>query len=417
MIHRRRPGTTLVETLVILGVLVALLAVILPSIARGAAAGRMTGSSDNLRTMAAAHHVYAAVWNGRQVTFVDDLIATYGRHLTAFLNYERERGEWHPPVVLGWGLSERENDRRWFAYRMTGNCANTMLAVPIAFTGCNKALREFGSFRLTNAGQFNRYVNGRFYDETFYTPDDPVVFEAVDDGGCFDDPDEYCNFAERCGSIDVPAWSSYCLSPAAMFNPRVMAHDDPEHPLYNGWVDPWNLPDGFRSPPVFHALYPHLKTHVLERHWIRGEPAPPRCNPAFDPGTYGKDCCEPYYFNHAVTSAPLTLFYDGHVAPIVVADAMADDERVREQNGHPNWGLWSKDTIFGDDGYFIPYGYDQADTSFHVLTTDGILGRDILEPGGLRLRARSVPRSDAKGRPPRRPPFGSTPGVEISPRE
>ena len=42
------------------------------------------------------------------------------------------------------------------------------------------------------------------------------------------------------------------------------------------------------------------------------------------------------------------------------------------------YGLWSRDTYLGEDGYFIDYGYDQAATSFHILTTDGIRGRDVV---------------------------------------
>ena len=42
------------------------------------------------------------------------------------------------------------------------------------------------------------------------------------------------------------------------------------------------------------------------------------CNGAFDG-------CEPYYFNHALESNPVTLFYDGHVDGLPVAQAMADD--------------------------------------------------------------------------------------------
>jgi hypothetical protein len=32
----------------------------------------------------------------------------------------------------------------------------------------------------------------------------------------------------------------------------------------------------------------------------------------------------------------------------------------------------------GTDGYFIDLGFDHAETSFHILTTDGIRGRDTL---------------------------------------
>ncbi len=51
----------------------------------------------------------------------------------------------------------------------------------------------------------------------------------------------------------------------------------------------------------------------------------------------------------------------------------------RQMPNQQNWGFWSKDTPFGDNGYLIEYGYDQAATSFHVLTTDGIRGRDRMD--------------------------------------
>ncbi len=53
------------------------------------------------------------------------------------------------------------------------------------------------------------------------------------------------------------------------------------------------------------------------------------------------------------------------------------DGRMRTQTGNAKWGLWSKDTVWEDDGYLISYSYDQAATSFHILTTDGIRGRDV----------------------------------------
>ncbi len=39
-------------------------------------------------------------------------------------------------------------------------------------------------------------------------------------------------------------------------------------------------------------------------------------------------------------------------------------------------GLWHRGTPFGIGGYFIAEGFDGAPLSHHVLTTDGILGRD-----------------------------------------
>jgi hypothetical protein len=178
------------------------------------------------------------------------------------------------------------------------------------------------------------------------------------------------------------------MSPAAMFAPQVMGHPEPDGT--GGWKDPWlDLKAGFRSPSFALALYPDLKTHMLEHHWLQNRRA--ECNPAFINGLY--DGCEPYYFNHGWESVPMTLFYDGHVEGLGVREAIAADSRMCRQTGSdpadPNcWGLWSRDTPFGGSpsgpagGYFMDYSYDSLSfTSFHILTTDGIRGRDKLGDG------------------------------------
>lgn len=52
------------------------------------------------------------------------------------------------------------------------------------------------------------------------------------------------------------------------------------------------------------------------------------------------------------------------------------------QTGH---GLWSRDTPLGESGYFSDVAYDLTQTSFHVLTTEGIHGRDTVDSGGVAL--------------------------------
>ena len=74
----------------------------------------------------------------------------------------------------------------------------------------------------------------------------------------------------------------------------------------------------------------------------------------------------------------MTLFYDGHVSLVGVYDAQMADGRMQAQTGTGGWGLWSRDTPFGGDGYFIGRSYDNAHSSFHILTTDGIRGRDVI---------------------------------------
>ena len=101
------------------------------------------------------------------------------------------------------------------------------------------------------------------------------------------------------------------------------------------------------------------------------------CNPYFgDNGTY--DDCEPYYFNHAFASAPATLFYDLSTRILPNIEVLEADKLLIEQTGY---GLWNRSTPFGEDGYFGVAGYDLPSLAHHILTTDGILGRDTLEMG------------------------------------
>ncbi len=91
---------------------------------------------------------------------------------------------------------------------------------------------------------------------------------------------------------------------------------------------------------------------------------------------YGVEC-EPYYFNHGIDSTPATLFYDGHVRLLPNTEVFDADQQILKQTGGVD-GLWHRGTPFGEDGYYISFGYDGAPLSHHILTTDGILGRDTL---------------------------------------
>ncbi|MBT8485595.1 MAG: type II secretion system protein [Phycisphaerales bacterium] len=384
---------TIIELLVAVSIIALLVGILLPAVGKARDQSKLMFSQSNLRNLGTAHESYAAEWADRQFTLVADTIGAWGGSIgTAFqAYYEAAGGELeehaHPGAILGWGFLENTGDFVLFAYRTHEtnpdeqhdgvlNRANCSLTLPISF---ESTFGHFGAFRLINVQQFHQYVSGKFYDKVFYAPKDDVVIEEITGGGfegsnCFDDPGEYCDRPHPTGLGEVPVWSSYVLSPAAMFNPQVMSRDDPSDPGANGWIDPWTLGGGFRSPSPSQCLFPSLKTRMLEHHWLQNTQV--GCNPGFSPGSYGG--CEPYYFNHAWESSPMTLFYDGHVEGVGVRKAMRADGRMRAQTGVANWGLWSKDTFFGEDGYLIDAGYDQAATSFHVLTTDGIRGRDIL---------------------------------------
>jgi prepilin-type N-terminal cleavage/methylation domain-containing protein len=378
----KRRGFTIIELLVVVSIIALLVGILLPAIGRARDQAKLTISFSNLKNLGVAHANYAAEWNDRQLTYVDDNIATYGAtSAQAFPAYSAASGNTgeqsqHPPLILGWGYV-RQGDQlgiyRYFAYRVDGNDANAGLLIPMRF-GPPGYGRYFGAFRIPNGYQFSQYVSGKFYDKTFYAPKDDVAWDTVEGSQCFDAPDEFADCVPAVPGIgEIPAWSSYCLSPAAMFNPFVMQRADPDAPD-TGFHFPWDIPAGFRSPAMSQCAYPSLKTHMLEHHWLQNRKQD--CNPNYDVSVFGGNC-EPYQFNHSWDSSPVTLFYDGHVESVGVRKAQRMDQRLQEQNGY---GLWHQGTPFGQYGYLHQYGYEtQANTSFHILTTDGMRGRSQKE--------------------------------------
>ena len=365
----RRRAFTVVDLACALAVIVVLLAVVLPALGRTAKSSMLATSFGNLMDLGAAHAIYASEWNGRQVQFVVDDISTYGNGPQAFSSYNAANTPDHPPVGLGWGTLQPSGSVTYFAYRVGNNVANAGLAVPIRFIGAG---RYYGSFRLPNAEPFHYYVGGRFYDPTFYAPADRPVWDTVVANGCLDSPDQYADCIPPIPSAgDIPAWSSYCFSPAAMFHPDVM-----RSPLDGGWQNPWSIDHGFESPAYAQARYPSLKTLMLEHNWVQNAPKDV-CNPNFTLGVYNG--CEPYSFNHSIDSAPATLFYDLSVRLLPNTEAKAADEQVQLQT---SFGLWHRFTPFGFYGYLIYNGFDGTPVSHHVLTSDGILGRDTIAGAG-----------------------------------
>lgn len=393
---RRFTGFTIVELLIFLVVVTVLISLALPTLARARGESRVEESLNNLVMLSVAHVLYAADWNGRQVTWAVDDLGFYDSvedycDSNGCVNGTTDPG-CHPPLIAGWGCIPDASCGTYAYWPCLGG--HSWAVNPIAFPGL-QGVEGFGHFRMPNNREFHNYVNGRFYDPTFYAPNDTVPNDLA--LPLFDDPNEF--------SLDgnPPIWVSYVLSPAAMFDPDVMRSN-----AAGGWQNPWDLDYGFQSPGLFQARYPDLKTHMIEHHWVQNPPA--ECNPVFDPPFGGYEGCEPYYFNHGIDSTPATLFYDGHVRLLPNTEVFAADQLILKQTGGVD-GLWHRGTPFGEDGYYISFGYDGAPLSHHILTTDGILGRDTLggmppialSPGTLKFR-----------RPPQRPADISTVGQRNS---
>jgi len=165
-----------------------------------------------------------------------------------------------------------------------------------------------------------------------------------------------------------------------MYNPDVLSLNKSTG---KWWLDPWQIQSGLRSPSMSQAMFGTLKTQIIEHNWLQARKK--TCNPGIVGGPYSG--CEPYYYNASFESSPVALFYDGHVGQVGVRDATDANSRIAVQTTGSNTtgGLWSIDTPlaggyadFSPGGYFMDQGLDWSATSFHILTIDGIKGRDTI---------------------------------------
>lgn len=372
----RNKGFTLIELITVLALSVLVVAILLPLLGAQRNRSMFSISQHNLSALARAHSCYEIDWQGRQYTTVDDdLDLTSGNYCTAL-----DQLGCHPPRILGsdpngavWGFWLGEWD--CIAETSFSQCNNLAYMFPNQFS---QKTYHYGTTRYIQFRAFNQYLDGRYYDRVFYAPEDDLVYSTIDASGAFDDPNQ---FVPNVGAEYQIAPSSYMLSAAAMYHPDVM-----RAPSRGGFQDPATLVNGFQSPPTSWCRYPELKSRMIEHGWLRNSPSP--THPVlvdeairdFVGERMPGDVQTGWFFNHGLTSSPLAMMYDGSVRRISVADAYVDDARVQLQTDGVD-GLWSRDTPMGADGYFNQFSHDASPasgTSFHVLTTDGIRGREIL---------------------------------------
>lgn len=383
---------SIIELLVLIAIIVILLAILLPAIGKARDAAYVSRSQSNLRQIAIAHATYAAEYNDEQWTNIPHDIAVYGNTLDIAFVKIAQTGRytdselitgtlWHTPL----GIGQNPHGSGFKMYRHIGNDS----APPIAFTSNPFSNPYWGSFRLIQANSFNQYLSGRFYDPTFFAPKDRLIIDAC--SYCFDAPGEFCTLKPDVSYTNagdsiwssvriITVWSSYVLSPAAMYNPEVFSRDSfTVSPFAKNNL--WNIPAAFRSPTFSQARYPDLKTHMLEHHWLQGSPQP--CNPTVTNTIIG--CGEPYRFNGALDSAPATLFYDGHIRLLSQREVIdADSKAKASAGGDPHQGLWHTKTPLATGGghYRHQWAYTSPGqptfdpSSYHILTRHGILGRD-----------------------------------------
>ncbi len=363
--HRMRPVSrafTIVELLVVVSIIALLIAILLPAIGKARDAALVTQSLGNLRNLVGANSSYGSDWSDRQFTACPDDVGLVQGNCVTYCNTVA----CPPQQLVGWSA----NGAMWGYFIGTGKCAgfpgscaeNWAVYVPITFTGIDKG---FGSFRLPTVKSFTAYVNNKWYDPVFWAPKDKINLAGAEKYLLL--PDQFT------WDGNMMAFSTYCWSPAAMWPQEIFSE--------NGFKNPTTLAGGYRSPAVGQCQYPDLKTRMLEHSWLQNMES--AVNPNFVQGPNGSTGLgEPWYFNHGYNSAPCTMFFDGHVSMMSVADAMESDARAKASNadsGLVEKGLWNRTTPFGAAGYFGEQSYDfLVDTSYHILTTNGLAGRDTI---------------------------------------
>ena len=379
-----RRAFTLIELLVVISIISLLIAILLPAIGKAKDAALVTQSSANISNLAKAGYTYAADWSDRHFTACPDDLGIVGGNGTAYaqtvgcpsqqlLGFDTSGGLW------GYWIAGP------LCPQSVGGEGNWQVLIPFTFAapGCGGSGNEgnpydasFGAWEMPNTKAYNAYLNGRFYDKVFFAPKDRVGLLAADFGLINEG-----EFTPGVGNGVV--FPTYCWSPANMFNPNVLKSVGTSADC--GTVGNYALSGiaAFRAPKLGHARFPELKTFFCEKLWLQNR----------EGGEYNYNCQTRrlWLFNEGYNSSPVCAFVDGHVAQAGINTAVNDQTRVEVTNTSATCplakGLWHKGTPAGANGWFTGNsGYDplidMRPTSFHILTVDGILGRDNLKAGG-----------------------------------
>ena len=316
--------------------------------------GQLGGGADSqwkLAELGAAHACYAADWNDRQWTLLPDSTGATGDDCASYLATLSTGSNAYgvrPTAFLGFS----QNGSLWGLY-VGGSfgCSNWPHLRPMNFDAADA---DKGAYALANAWGFREYVSRDFYSPEWYAEDDPNYgpasmvffgereFPGVSVPGLVD------------GEFEGLARTSFALSGAAMMHPGVL-----RPAAEGGFQAPAGFADSYRAPTASQCRHPSLKTRMCERGWYRNADA------------------DGLPFNASAASEPFVLFFDGSVQKVAMSRAIKDDALVRASSKSGD-GLWSADTTLGSEGWRPEASVDGSRIGFHMLTTGGILGRDLL---------------------------------------
>jgi prepilin-type N-terminal cleavage/methylation domain-containing protein len=392
----RVKGFTIVELLVVVSIIALLIGILLPAIAKARDSAKVSQSRSNIRNVWMALLEYESDWNSVWTGSPGNLSAgneeiggiqtsRTGQSITNAIAVWNSLYAVSQPFGLQIGETPDGNSGGvlfWNArpYNMAPYCFSSGLTTSTEYP-------RLGTFRFPNTRQIAEYINDDPLDKTFFAPKDYAPLNHLEQ--CFEFPGTYCPSSGQPSSwpfeprydYGLPmAPSSYCISPAAMYHPKVYEWDPGAEDGNMGFRDPMSFGAGFRAPSFAQAQFSDLKTYLMEHNWLNNLTAS-ECGSqwggtwhdpsAADSVNWGG--CEPWYFNHAFRSAPVTAFLDGHIELVEMAGTERDDAFIASTGGG---GLWHRGTPDGANGYWIPQGTDWTAVSIHTHTQDGIRGRD-----------------------------------------
>ena len=336
-------GFTIIDLAATAAAGVVLAGTAMPVLSHGSAMSGREQSRANMQELGDIHTMYALDHEDRQFSLLPDDFTG------SATQYQLQHG-CIEPLVLGTDM----DGAQWGYYLSCGgqggNNGNIVMYSPMSFTNPFDGL-----YRMANTPRINAYANGRFHDPLFFAPDDPArrdgdlkLMRSGADFGFSSPPFGYTR-------------TSYTMSPAAMWSPRVMG--DGQRMKNAQFRPPNGAQQDYRSPRVSECLHPSLKTRMMEHHATNNAPAP--CNPAFAG-------CVPYLWNQSIETRNLALFYDGSVDEFGIEETMVAEDAVGARFSLRN-------TPLGQLGVYGQFAQGGLTSSAHFLTTFGIRGRDRID--------------------------------------
>ena len=383
----RSRGICLTECVAVAAVFVITTAIIIPA-ARSLNRGSMESDAlGRIRRLSQAHSFYAADFDDRVITHTVDDLTSFGVNMNDAIqawniwnagqaepyypNPDFPDSTNHPGIRLGLGsnLCLETDNLTYYAYSVGGFTANATFLHPICLRPEGNVIVGLGSYQLTNARGFRQYVGQKFYTRTFYSPLDYGAMDVLERGQGFaanspraipDCDVEYFDTPPIPGIGDLPLFSSFTISPALMFNPEVLRKE--------GLItSPFTMEAGLNTPRLSQCKYPQLKTEWLQEYASYTS----SCGSSASPWRRYLACGQVSHSRKNKTPIP-TAFMDGSTSLTTNNQFERDNQRVLRQERIHKAGLWHE-----FEGLNQAFG--TRILTRHLLTADGILGRDLVD--------------------------------------